>query len=276
MLKLEFDPQNKMRAMTADIEKQLRYATELTLNRTAVARQKLLRNHITSKLTIRKGENLFREVVLFQNADRADRTKDRFTATLRIIGSPSAKAERDKYRRIGAVVLRQDTGGPQTSSAVYRTTGNKLRSEGFVLPAQGLRGPRKAMPLGLYPHNIGVSLYRKPDGGTFFAKSNKGGRYKRGAKKGQFKKGTRFYFVKPGVGIFAREPLLGDVTGQRGRGFSRGSADQRSQYDAVWFFKRRINLPRRLRLDATFFEGLERDVQQRFQREFANALRTTR
>lgn len=63
--------------------------------------------------------------------------------------------------------------------------------------------------------------------------------------------------MKPGVGIFRRQ-LLGT----------------RSEYDSVWFFRKRIQLRNRLKLEETWSEGIDAELQPTFTAEFTNAMRT--
>lgn len=256
MLTIAFNTDAVVKDLTTVQQKQIPFAMQLTLNRTQEERQKLLQDRITSQLTIRVPSTRagFRKVIQFGRADRADRKAGKTSATLRVLGG-NAKAEAPLLQRLSTMVLRQDEGGSRTSSELYRTTANTFTPGGFIIPAPGLRGPSKPMARKLYPSNLGLTARQAISGGTEFAKSYKGGKKKRGG----FKKNTAFYFVKPGVGIFVRQQL-----------------GARSEYDAVWFFRQRVTLPKRLRLEETFADGLSERLQANFNGFLLYALRTAK
>jgi hypothetical protein len=247
------------RAIEKDLSnyaKQQTFALQLALNRTQEERQVAVQDHVTTNLTIRANNtrNQFRRAVRFAREDRADRNKGKLDATLRIIGG-NTSATTELFRRLGGMILRQDQGGTQTSTQLYRTQRNELTPGGFVLPAPGLRTATKGVPRKRYPVNIGLTTRRAIEGGNEFATQYKGGKKKRGG----FKKGTQFYFVKENVGIFVRQQV--------------GKA---SEYDAVWFFRTRINLPKRLDLDGTFQRGLSEQLLANYEGFLAFALRTAK
>lgn len=257
MITIQFNTDQVISTLTDVQKKHVPFAVQLTLNRTAEDRQRRMQDRISTQLTIRSGstKEQFRRVVRFARQDRADRKAGQTAATLRILGSDTA-ATAPLFQRLGALVLRHEEGGSRTSSALYRTPANTFTPGGFIIPAPGLRSANKAMPRKLYPSAIGLSTRQAIAGGTAFASTYKGGKKKRG--KG-FKKGTKFYFVKPGVGIFVREQV-----------------GARSEYDAVWFFTPRITLPKRLRLEETFVDGLAEQLHTNFNGLLLYALRTAK
>lgn len=265
MLQIQFNTAQVIRTLTDVQRRQLPFATQLTLNRTQEERQRVLQDHITTDLTIRGGGTKanFRKVVRFAREDRADRAAGQQSATLRILGG-DVKATAPVIQRLASIVLRQDEGGPRTSSQLYRAGGaltaatqsrSRLVVGGFALPAPGLRTKAKGVSRKLYPVSIGLVPQRAIAGGEQFNSSYKGGR----KKKGGFRKGTKYYFVKEGVGIFVREQV-----------------GKNSEYDAVWFFRQRITLPRRLRLAERFNDGLAEQLQTNFQGFLTFALRTAK
>ena len=247
-------------AQLSDREKrQLPQALKETVYKVTLDRQRRLKQHVGSVLTIRSGRTAFLNAIRFEDADRP--TKDRPTATLRVYNGPVETSgpggKADAFRRFGAILTRQDAGEVQTSDALYRQSGNKgFTTGGFIIPAPGRRGPKGAMKRDLYPINTGLTPYAKIEGGKYFTSQYKGGKYKR---KAGFKPDTRFYFVKENVGIFLREQI-----------------EKKSKYSAVWFFRRRINIPRRVKLKETFLEGLPAQIEQTFAVEFGRAMSTAR
>ena len=255
MFRVRFDTRALLKDLTNQ-QKQHTFAFDLAKNRTLEERQRMLQDHIEQRLTIRvrQARRFFRQAVRFGREDRADTRRGQPTATLRIIGG-SVAATTAVFRRFGALILRHDDGGPATSSALYRAQNNTFTVGGFVIPAPGLRGPSKAVPQALYPKALGLSTRSAISGGDEFARQYKGGAKKRGG----FKKRTRYYFVKEGVGIFVRTQV-----------------GKESEYDAVWFFRTQITLPKRLDLAGTFAAGLEEQLRANYVGFFAFAMRTAK
>ena len=255
MFRMKFDTRPILKDLTAQ-QKQHTFAFDLAKNRTMEERQVAMQEHISTHLTIRQqsARTQFRRAVRFAREDRADSRRGQPSATLRIIGG-SMTALTDLFKRFGAMILRQDEGGPAQSSALYRTQNNQLTVGGFILPAPGLRGASKPVPRRLYPAAIGLSTRRAIAGGNEFATQYKGGAKKRGG----FRKGTKYYFVKENVGIFVRQQV-----------------GKESEYDAVWFFRTRITLPKRLDLAGTFQTGLEEQLRANYVGFFDFAMRTAK
>lgn len=243
--------------------KQHVFAMELAINRTQEERQRAMQDRAERVLTIRQPSTrrLMRRAIRYGREDRADRKAGRLQGVIRIVGGSVAPTT-DVIGRMGGILLRHDDGGAQTSSALYRTQDSQFTVGGFVIPAPGLRTESKGVPRNLYPAAIGLSArslkYEESDDPQ---RQYKGGR-KKPTKKGKvrgFKKGTRFYFVKEGVGIFVREQL-----------------GKRSEYDAVWFFRRSITLEPRLQLVSTYEDGLEAQFQANYVGFLDFALRTAK
>jgi hypothetical protein len=255
MFRVDWDSRAIERDIT-DYAKQVRFALPLALNRTQEERQKGLQDHISTRLTIRTANtrNQFRRAVRFAREDRADRNAGRFVATVRILGGDTT-ANADLFRRLGGMILRQDQGGTATSSQLYRSQRQQLTVGGFALPAPGLRTSSKGVPRKLYPVNIGLTTRAAIAGGNEFATQYKGGKKKRGG----FKKNTQYYFVKENVGIFVRQQI-----------------GKQSEYDAVWFFRTRISLPKRLDLEGTYQNGLADQLAANFDGFLSFAMRTAR
>jgi hypothetical protein len=255
MFRVKFDERPILRDITNQ-QKQHVFAFDLAKNRTIEERQQLIQDHISTNLTIRQASarTQFRRAVRFAREDRADTRRGQPNATLRIIGGGVA-ARTDLFKRFGALILRQDDGGSASSSALYRTQRNELAVGGFTIPAPGLRSATKGVARSLYPAAIGLTTRRAIAGGNEFANQYKGGAKKRGG----FRKNTRFYFVKENVGIFVRQQL-----------------GKRSEYDAVWFFRTRITLPKRLDLAGTFNRGLEEQLRANYVGFYDFAMRTAR
>ncbi len=258
--------------------KQAVFALAVAINKTLEQKQAQLRAHVASRLSIRNGQakKTFGDVFRFGTAQRADAKRLPLSGRIDVVGG-SVGATASLFRRIGAIVIRQEEGGTFTSNALYRTQRNEFAPQGFTIPAPGLRTSTRQMPKSLYPSSLGLSgaALRRRDL-TGLGSQYKGGR----KKKGGFKKGTKYYFVKPGVGIFMREPKAQASAGSskaiRMFTASRGTMDKGSEYDSVWFFRRRINLPRRLRIAETFSNGLEARLAQNYAVAFADAIRTAR
>lgn len=255
MFRVRFEPRPLLRDLTNQ-QKQHEFALDLAKNRTVEERQAALQQHITTNLTIRQtsARTQFRRAVRFGREDRADRRRGQRAATLRVLGATTA-ATTDLFRRFGAMILRQDDGGPATSSRLYRAQNNQFTVGGFIIPAPGLRTAARGVPRSLYPTALGLSTRSAIAGGDEFARQYKGGAKKRGG----FRKGTRFFFVKEGVGIFQRQQL-----------------GKESEYDAVWFFRTRITLPKRLDLAGTFQQGLAEQLRANYVGFFAFAMRTAK
>lgn len=255
MWRVRFETRPILAAISSE-QKQHEFALDLAKNRTAEERQVALQQHITSNLTIRQAgaRTQFRRAVRFGREDRADRRRGQRAATLRVLGATTA-ATTDLFRRFGSMILRQDDGGVSTSSALYRAQNNQFTVGGFAIPAPGLRTASKGVPRSLYPAAIGLTARSAISGGDEFARQYKGGQKKRGG----FRKGTRYFFVKEGVGIFQRQQL-----------------GKQSEYDAVWFFRTRITLPKRLDLAGTFQQGLAEQLRANYAGFYAFAQRTAR
>lgn len=232
------------------------FALAVAINKTLEQKQAQLRAHVNSKLTVRnsKARQIFGDVFRFGREQRADVKRLPLSGKIEVLGG-SVGAQASLFKRAGAIVIRHEEGGSSSSSMMYRNQRGQLSVEGFTIPAPGLRTASSGVPRSLYPAAIGLTTRRAIAGGTEFARQYKGGAKKRGG----FKKGTKFYFVKENVGIFVREQV-----------------GKQSEYDALWFFRRRINLPRRLRIAETFSNGLEARLAQNYAVAFANAIRTAR
>lgn len=257
MFRVQMDTKAAERQLT-NTQKQLVFAWSLALNRTQEERQKVLGTHIVSTLTVRSASTRreLPKVVRFAREDRADRKAGKLQASLRIIGG-NVRATAPIFQRLGAIVLRQDEGGAQTSSALYRSQRGQFVVGGFIIPAPGLRTSTKPMSRALYPDAIGLSTRStRIEDSDDPARQYKGGKKKRGR---GFKKGTRYYFVAEGVGIFVRQQV-----------------GKQSEYDAVWFFRTRITLPPRLQLEATYLRDLEPQLAANFRGFFAFAMRTAK
>lgn len=232
------------------------FAAAVAINRTLEQKQGQLRGHVKSRLTIRnaKARQFFADAIQFGRNDRADLRRQPLAGRIIIVGG-NQQARTSLFRRFGQMLIRQEEGGTSTSNAMYRTQGNQLTVGGFALPAPGLRGANKAVPRKIYPTAIGLTTRRAIAGGNEFATQYKGGKKKRGG----FRKNTRYFFVKENVGIFVREQL-----------------GKESEYDAVWFFRRRVQIPKRLRLEETFTGGLEERFRVNYEKALDEALRTAR
>lgn len=254
-IKIELPIKKFDKALT-NYEKQSNFAMARAVNRTMEQRQLDEQEHIARTLKIRNGtaRSYFRRVVQFGRADRADHKVQPIAAQLRIIGGTEA-ARTDVFKRFGALVLRHADGGARTSDQLYRNQRNELSPEGFAIPAPGLRTATRGVPRNLYPAAIGLTSRRAIEGGFHFANQYKGGKKKRGG----FRKGTKYYFVKEGVGIFVREQL-----------------GKHSEYDALWFFRRRITLKPELKLDSVFQGGLSDHLARNYAVMLADALRTAK
>ncbi len=252
MFTVKFDQRRILKDLDGQ-KKQHLFALQLGINRTQEEKQTQLQDHAASKLTIRSAGTRaqFRKAVRFARADRADRNANKMTATIRIIGGNTA-ATTDLFRRLGAMLIRQDEGGTQRSDALYRTQNRQFTAGGFTLPAPGLRNASRGVSRKLYPAAIGLSARSlKFEGADDLARQYKGGR----KKKRGFRKGTKYYFVKENVGIFVREQI-----------------GKQSEYDAVWFFRKSINLPKRLDLAGTYERGLQEQLAANYTgfMDFAN------
>lgn len=255
MFRVRFDERGLLKDLSNQ-QKQHEFAMQLALNRTQEERQIGLQQHVTTNLTIRAANTLqqFKRAVRFGREDRADRKAGRMTATLRIIGG-DVKATTDLFQRLGAMILRQDDGGTSSSSQLYRTQNNQFTVGGFVIPAPGLRTPTRGVNRKLYPAAIGLTTRQAIAGGNEFASRYKGGKKKRTG----FRKNTKYYFVVENVGIFVREQV-----------------GKESEYDAVWFFRQRITLPKRLDLTGTHQNGLEAQLRANYLGFFDFAMRTSK
>ena len=247
---------NRFQRDIAAYGRQAVFAAAVAINRTLEQKQAQLRSHVTSRLTIRnaKARQIFADAIQFGRNQRADLKRQPLSGQI-IIAGGNQQARTSLFRRFGQMLIRQAEGGPATSNTLYRTQANQLTLGGFAIPAPGLRGPNKAVPRNLYPSSIGLTTRRAIAGGNEFATQYKGGKKKRGG----FRKATKYYFVKENVGIFVREQI-----------------GKESEYDAVWFFRRQIQLPRRLRIEETYTGGLEERFRVNYETALADALRSAR
>lgn len=257
MINIAYNIDQVVAELSAFQRKQVPFALQLSINRTLESRQLLLQDHVDDNLTIRgNARSKFRGAIRFAREDRADKKADKLTGQLRILGVDTS-ATAPVYQQIGALILRQDQGGTRTSDQLYRGPHDQeLILGGFAIPAPGLRTAAKGVPRKLYPVNLGLTTRTAIAGGNEFSSNYKGGRTKSGKR---FKKNTKFYFVKKDVGIFVRQQIGAE-----------------SEYDAVWFFRRQINLPNRLHLAETFERGLDDELAVNFNGFLQFAIRTAK
>jgi hypothetical protein len=203
------------------------FAASLGINKTLYAAQKEQRARLPERFTFRSGSS----ASLFSRAVSVEATtKKNLSGGVEMKTPGGGSVGWRSGDRLASMFYRHEVGGSRISTALYRA-GNQLVSEGFFIPAEGLRGPSKPVPRSLYPKAIGVALRRQVEGGEGFASTVK--------KKSKRRTHTRSYFVIPGVGIFQREHHA-----------------EHTEVDSVWFFHHRVTIKPRLR----FIETVQRVV----------------
>ncbi|BAH39281.1 MAG TPA: hypothetical protein DGD08_10305 [Gemmatimonas aurantiaca] len=257
MISIHLDVKRAVKDIDNVLKQQL-YATEKAINETQFRRRERMQHRVTSTLNIRQAaaRRDLPKAVRYDREDRASRKANRFTGQIRIVGG-SVRPETELYKRYGGIILRHDEGGQFSSNALYRTQNRQFTAGGFVIPAPGLRSAARGMPRSLYPAQIGLSSRSiKYEDSDDPQRQYKGGKKKRGR---GFRKNTRFYFVKENVGIFVRTQV-----------------GKESEYDAVWFFRRQINIRGRLELEKTYQYGLAQEYRNRYGTEFEKAMRSAK
>ncbi len=177
------------------------------------------------------------------------------------------------------------------------------------------RTPTRGMDPKLYPWALGLTEYRAISGGTQFSSQYKGGKRKGGRgfkagtayyfveegvgifertadKKGKtqrarekvpkkFKRGTALYFGNEHIGALTKAMKGGQYAGLNRQpnnhaGAARGSDDQNSIYRQIWFFKRQIDLPKRVDIFGVFNDGIEDVFAASWDNAHARAMATAR
>lgn len=252
MLSITFNIDKVLQDLDDVGKKQAPFALALALNRTAEERQALMRERIVSSLSIRQPAaiRLFEQSVRFARADRADKNKGKFAATVRIIGRDTP-AQQEGFRRFGQMILRHDEGGKRIAGQQIRVGRDSFPA--FYIPAR----PRTQMERKDYPGNIGAAARRDPKGKLYHAKSKRKTRMMKGASV----RGESYYTVKlpSGRGIIFKR-------------FQFGNEMSKSQ--PIWWLRPSITLKPRLQLDRTFYDGLDAQLQANWDGFLTHALRT--
>jgi len=290
-------------------QRQLPYIMALAINQTNTQKQTQITEHVDRVLSIRSpsAARIFREVVRYGRDNRADSKAGRLVGEIQVLGRGVA-ARTPQHAAISNILLRQDDAGPQTSIALYRAQSGQLTTGGFAIPTLPRTDTRGVDPK-LYPAALGLTERRAIEGGFHFAGRSKGGK-----KSGGYKAGARYYFVEEGVGIFERRTLkkskaqkardrkpknlkrgtalyydnehVGALTkamkaGHRQPplntvGASRGTDDQNSEYTQIWFFRRQIDLPKRVDIFGVFENRLEELFSASWDNAYTFAMATAR
>lgn len=211
----------EVKAMLATLGKESPHAVRLAMNELGEAMQRAMRREIPSRFHMRGTSDGFRQAIVFSKAipGRAGRAN----AVLKV-GGPGFGQSRTQ--KLGAILARHEQADTRTESGqvFFDGKGKAMTGLGFFLPAKGLRTNTTNPPRKLYPSAIGAAMRLTPDSRLILAK---------GTKKGSKKKGTGTSYFATREGIFQR----------RHTGFGG-----RVQVEALWWFRKSIRTPARLRL----------------------------
>jgi hypothetical protein len=194
--------------------------------------QRTMRAQIGNRFQFRGTLAGFQRAVVFQ----APRAAGRKVSAILKVGSDQGGTKATGTRNLGVILARHEEAGSRTESGqtFFDGQGRQMSGLGFFIPAPGLRTASQNVPRKLYPRNIGAAMRQGVDGGYTLAK---------GTKKGSKKKGNGESFFATRNGIFRR----------RHTGFGG-----RVEVEAVWWFRKGIRTPARLRLWETAEEVFER------------------
>lgn len=195
--------------------------------------QRQMRSQMASRFSFRGTLAGFQKAVVFQAPRETSRRK--IQGVLKV-GSDQGGTKATATRNLGVILARHEEAGTRTESSqvFFNGQGKAMTGLGFFIPAPGLRSTSQNPSRRMYPSNIGAAM-RLDAGGKFTLAS--------GTKKGSKKKGTGESFFATREGIFRR----------RHTGFG-GRVD----VEAVWWFRRTIRTPARLRLWETANEVFDR------------------
>lgn len=217
-----------LRALGADAPHALRIATT-NLGEHA---QRTMRATIGQRFQFRGTISGFQKAVVFQ----APRASGRKVQAMLKVGSDQGGTKATATRNLGVILARHEEAESRTESGqvFFNGQGKAMTGLGFFIPAPGLRTSSANPPRRLYPSAIGAAM-RLDAGGKLSLAS--------GTKKGSKKKGNGESFFATRNGIFRR----------RHTGFG-----WRVEVNAIWWFRRSIRTPARLRLWDTAQEVFDR------------------
>lgn len=218
----------ELKKLGADAPHAVRIATTLIGEHA----QRTMRATIGQRFQFRGTASGFQKAVIFQ-APR-ESAKRKVSAVLKV-GSDQGGTKGTATRNLGVILARHEEAQQRTTSQTYyKGNGKQMSGLGFFLPAEGMRTGNANPPRSLYPRAIGAAMRRDPSGESYLAK---------GTKKGSKKKGTGASYFSTEQGIFKR----------RHTGFGG-----RVEVEAIWWFRKQVRTPARLRLWETVEEVFTR------------------
>ena len=222
----------ELKRLGADAPHALRIATTNLGERA----QRTMRAQIGDRFSFRGTQAGFQRAIIFQ----APRASGRKVNAVLKVGSDQGGTKGTATRNLGVILARHEEAETRTESGqvFFNGQGKAMTGLGFFLPAKGLRTSSTNPPRKYYPANIGAAM--RLDASNKFILAN-------GTKKGSKRKGTGESFFATRNGIFRR----------RHTGFTSAFGGK-VQVEAIWWFRRSIRTPARLRLWETAFEVFDR------------------
>lgn len=223
----------EVKAALQQLGKDAPHAVRIATTQIGEHAQRQMRGQMGQRFSFRGTLSQFQKAVVFQ-APRESATR-KIQGVLKV-GSDTGGTKATATRNLGRILARHEEADQRTESGqvFFNGQGKAMTGLGFFIPAPGLRTPSQNPPRRMYPANIGAAM-RLDAGGKLVLAS--------GTKKGSKKKGTGESFFATRHGIFRR----------RHTGFG-GRVD----VEAVWWFRRSIRTPARLRLWDTAEEVFDR------------------
>jgi hypothetical protein len=193
--------------------------------------QRTMRAQIGNRFQFRGTSAGFQRAIVFQKP----RTSGKKVQAVLKVGSDQGGTKATATRNLGVILARHEEAESRTESGqvFFDARGKAMTGLGFFLPAKGLRTSSANPPRKMYPANIGAAM-RLDAGGKLTLAG--------GTKKGSKKRGTGESYFATRDGIFRRKHTR----------FGRADAE------AIWWFRRSIRTPARLRLWDTASEVFDR------------------
>lgn len=201
---------------------QSKKAVRLWANWCGLEMQGEMRRQIPQRFNFRGTAEGFKQAIVFS---RAQTKGDRELSAHLTVGGPGTFSK-SRTQKLGMILARHESGETrvETNQTFYNGRGQAMTGLGFFLPAKGLRTATQNPPRQMYPVNIGAALRLTPESTPILAK---------GTKKGSKAKGTGVSFFATRQGIFRRKHTR---------------FGGRVEVEAIWWFRRTIRTPARLKL----------------------------
>lgn len=239
-LSVKLEGAQDVKAMLAGMGKAAPDALRMAANSLGEHMQSRMRNEIPKRFTFRGTQSQFNQAVVFRKAIPG--RKGRASAELTV---GSEDAGRSATKMFGRMLARHEEADSRTGNANVRLSSGLTKNVGFFLPSGQLRNKTTNPPRGLYPHNIGATLYNAKSGEAFYASSTK----KTKKVKGVQKVGASFIVTEDGV--FRWKHDFSSFSNRKGHSFS-------DRAEPMWWFTKRIRTPRRLKMWQTANETFDK------------------